>query len=110
MAAVSGRSGRLRLARLWLRSRARRLRERKRRLRRRLKPVEEASEMALPLTLAAAPEDLTVWEVDPARQRTVRGVVEAWADRAEWKLAWQADQDFSVAAEASLRGRFFGSG
>ena len=68
--------------------------------------VEEASEMALPLTLAAAPEDLTVWEVDPARQRTVRGVVEAWADRAEWKLAWQADQDFSVAAEASFEGDF----
>ena len=68
--------------------------------------VEEPGQWALPLTLPPAPEDLTVWVVDPDRQRTVRGVVEAWAERAEWKLAWRARQDFSVAAEASFEGEF----
>ena len=71
-----------------------------------LEAVGAVSEMALPLTLPAAPEDLNVWEVDPVRQRTVRGVVEDWADRAEWKLAWQADKDFSVAAGAVFEGDF----
>ena len=69
-------------------------------------PREQAGEWALPLTLPPAPEDFTLWVVDPERQRTVRGVVEAWAERAEWKLAWRARQDFSVAAEASFEGEF----
>ena len=71
-----------------------------------LDPREEAGEWALPLTLPPPPEDLMVWVVNPKRQGTVRAVVEAWAARADWKLAWRARQDFTVAAEASFEGEF----
>ena len=54
---------------------------------------------------AAAPEPL-IWEVDPADHRTLRGVLEAWADRAEWKVAWRAGRDFSVGAGAIFEGGF----
>ena len=72
----------------------------------RIDPREQAGEWALPLTLPPAPEDFTVWVVDPGRQRTVRGVVQAWAARADWKLAWRARQNFSVSAEARFEGEF----
>ena len=56
----------------------------------------------------AAPEEEKppVWIVDPEGQKTLRGVLEAWATQAEWKVAWQARQDFSVGAGATFEGEF----
>ena len=53
----------------------------------------------------ARAEDLE-WHVDPEGQKTVRGVLEAWAEKAEWKIAWRAREDFSVGAAATFSGEF----
>ena len=47
-----------------------------------------------------------VWVVDPAGQKTLKGVLEAWAKQAEWTVAWKARQDFSVGAGATFEGEF----
>ena len=46
------------------------------------------------------------WEVRPGDQRTLRGVLEDWAGKAEWRVAWKAGEDFSVGAEAVFEGEF----
>lgn len=46
------------------------------------------------------------WEVDPASQKTLRGVVESWARKAEWKVDWRTPRDFSVGAAAAFEGSF----
>ena len=46
------------------------------------------------------------WEVDPASQKTLRGVVESWARKAEWKVDWRTPRDFSVGAAAAFEGPF----
>ena len=47
------------------------------------------------------------WRIDPARHRTVRGVLEDWTARAGWTLVWEAeDVDYSVRAPATFRGTF----
>lgn len=56
-----------------------------------------------PETGAAAVE---TWEVDPASQKTLRGVVESWARKAEWKVDWRTPRDFSVGAAAAFEGSF----
>ena len=56
-----------------------------------------------PGTGAAAVE---TWEVDPASQKTLRGVVESWARKAEWKVDWRTPRDFSVGAAAAFEGPF----
>ena len=49
---------------------------------------------------------VTRWEVRPGEQRTLKGVLEAWAGQADWRVAWKAGADFSVAAEAVFEGEF----
>ena len=56
---------------------------------------------------AAPPEpEPPVWRVVPEDQKTLRGVLEAWAEQAEWKVAWRAEKDFSVGAPATFEGGF----
>ena len=50
------------------------------------------------------------WEVRPETQRTLRGVLEDWALKADWRLAWVASEDFSVGAGAVFEGEFPGGG
>ena len=66
---------------------------------------EPAPAEAAGVAWAPAPEPL-VWEVDPEGQGTLRGVLEAWAERAEWKIAWRAERDFRVGAAARFGGGF----
>ena len=54
----------------------------------------------------ADPEAPRVWEVVPEDQKTLRGVLEAWAERAEWTVAWRAERNFSVGAPATFEGGF----
>ena len=68
------------------------------------KPADMVSE-AGPARARALDEDLE-WHVDPEGQKTVRGVLEAWAEKAEWKIAWRAREDFSVGAAATFSGDF----
>ena len=46
------------------------------------------------------------WPVDPARHRTLRGVLENWAGRAGWTLVWNAGRDYALGAPASFGGGF----
>ena len=46
------------------------------------------------------------WAVDPARHRTLRGVLEDWAARAGWTLVWQAREDYGLGAAAVFGGGF----
>lgn len=48
----------------------------------------------------------TTWEVDPVAQKTVRGVLEDWAERAKWRIAWRSKRDFYVGASATFKGEF----
>ena len=50
--------------------------------------------------------ELTRWEVRPDEQQTLKGVLEDWAGQAEWRVAWEAEADFSVGAEAAFEGGF----
>ena len=50
--------------------------------------------------------DPPVWRVVPEDQKTLRGVLEAWAAEAEWTVAWRAERDFSVGAPAIFEGGF----
>lgn len=55
---------------------------------------------------AEAAESRSRWEVRPETQRTLRGVLEDWALKADWRLAWVAPEDFSVGAGAVFEGEF----
>ena len=46
------------------------------------------------------------WTADPARHRTLRGVLEDWAARAGWTLVWTAERDYGLGASASFAGSF----
>ena len=46
------------------------------------------------------------WKVDPVSQKTLRGVLESWAAKAEWKVDWRTGRDFSVGAAAAFEGSF----
>ncbi|KVC85887.1 toxin co-regulated pilus biosynthesis Q family protein [Burkholderia ubonensis] len=60
-------------------------------------------EAALP---AAAPVPAaSSWDVR-ASDGTIRGVLSRWARTAGWQLVWDAPVDFSVDAQATLRGSF----
>ncbi|AGK51067.1 toxin co-regulated pilus biosynthesis Q family protein [Burkholderia thailandensis MSMB121] len=49
--------------------------------------------------------DLPTWDVR-ASDGTIRGVLSRWASTAGWQLVWDAPVDFSVDAQATLRGSF----
>ena len=51
-----------------------------------------------------APEKPVGWEVDPERHGTVEEVLRAWAARAGWNLAWEADRQFQIGAAAMFEG------
>ncbi|AOJ06545.1 toxin co-regulated pilus biosynthesis Q family protein [Burkholderia mayonis] len=60
---------------------------------------------ALPAAPAAPPAPLPVWDVR-ASDGTIRGVLSRWARTAGWQLVWDAPVDFSIDAQATLRGSF----
>ncbi|KVT60805.1 pili assembly chaperone [Burkholderia ubonensis] len=61
---------------------------------------------AMATTAAAAPVPaLSSWDVR-ASDGTIRGVLSRWARTAGWQLVWDAPVDFSVDAQATLRGSF----
>ncbi len=53
-----------------------------------------------------APETGGGWTVDPDEHRTLRGVLEAWAARADWTLVWKAREDYGLGAAAVFEGAF----
>lgn len=65
--------------------------------------LDAGEDAEAPGTGAAVAE---TWEVDPASQKTLRGVVESWARKAEWKVDWRTQRDFSVGAAAAFEGPF----
>ncbi|MDN7673701.1 toxin co-regulated pilus biosynthesis Q family protein [Burkholderia oklahomensis] len=54
---------------------------------------------------AAPPVPLPVWDVR-ASDGTIRGVLSRWTRTAGWQLVWDAPVDFSIDAQATLRGSF----
>ncbi|QVN23746.1 toxin co-regulated pilus biosynthesis Q family protein [Burkholderia pyrrocinia] len=58
---------------------------------------------ARPASLPVA--DAPVWDVR-ASDGTIRGVLLRWARTAGWQLVWDAPVDFSIDAQATLRGSF----
>ncbi|PAJ76544.1 toxin co-regulated pilus biosynthesis Q family protein [Burkholderia ubonensis] len=74
-------------------------------------PASGAAAQALPATAmattaAAAPVPAaSSWDVR-ASDGTIRGVLSRWARTAGWQLVWDAPVDFSVDAQATLRGSF----
>lgn len=72
------------------------------------KPVSgEAAPAEADIGAAPVPDpDPPVWRVVPEEQKTLRGVLEAWAEQAEWTVAWRAERDFSVGAAAIFEGGF----
>ncbi|AJY39499.1 toxin co-regulated pilus biosynthesis Q family protein [Burkholderia humptydooensis] len=50
-------------------------------------------------------QDMPTWDVR-ASDGTIRGVLSRWASTAGWQLVWDAPVDFSVDAQATLRGSF----
>ncbi|WGS47809.1 toxin co-regulated pilus biosynthesis Q family protein (plasmid) [Burkholderia sp. JSH-S8] len=49
--------------------------------------------------------NLPAWDVR-ASDGTIRGVLSRWARTAGWQLVWDAPVDFSIDAQATLRGSF----
>ncbi|MCS6476064.1 toxin co-regulated pilus biosynthesis Q family protein [Burkholderia thailandensis] len=49
--------------------------------------------------------DVPTWDVR-ASDGTIRGVLSRWANTAGWQLVWDAPVDFSIDAQATLRGSF----
>lgn len=49
--------------------------------------------------------DMPTWDVR-ASDGTIRGVLSRWANTAGWQLVWDAPVDFSIDAQATLRGSF----
>ena len=68
--------------------------------------ADEKKDPAGTETAVAIEASPTTWEVDPVAQKTVRGVLEDWAERAEWRVAWKAKRDFYVGASATFEGEF----
>ncbi|AOK62778.1 toxin co-regulated pilus biosynthesis Q family protein [Burkholderia ubonensis] len=74
-------------------------------------PASASAAQALPAaamatTAAAAPVPAaSSWDVR-ASDGTIRGVLSRWARTAGWQLVWDAPVDFSVDAQATLRGSF----
>ncbi|KWE53788.1 pili assembly chaperone [Burkholderia ubonensis] len=71
-------------------------------------PASASAAKALPATAlpAAAPVPAaSSWDVR-ASDGTIRGVLSRWARTAGWQLVWDAPVDFSVDAQATLRGSF----
>ncbi|MHA7166316.1 toxin co-regulated pilus biosynthesis Q family protein, partial [Burkholderia pseudomallei] len=48
---------------------------------------------------------LPAWDVRVS-DGTIRGVLSRWANTAGWQLVWDAPVDFSIDAQATLRGSF----
>ena len=46
------------------------------------------------------------WTVDTAAHKTLRGVLESWADHAGWTLVWTAGRDYTLGADAVFEGGF----
>ncbi|KUZ91091.1 pili assembly chaperone [Burkholderia ubonensis] len=63
-----------------------------------------AATAALPAAAAPVPAALS-WDVR-ASDGTIRGVLSRWARTAGWQLVWDAPVDFSIDAQATLRGSF----
>ena len=59
---------------------------------------------ATPAEEDAARSAPPVWEVDPERHKTVEGVLQAWAGRVGWRVAWQSERQFRVGAGAVFDG------
>ncbi|OMG69490.1 toxin co-regulated pilus biosynthesis Q family protein [Burkholderia ubonensis] len=59
---------------------------------------------ALPAAAAPVPA-ASSWDVR-ASDGTIRGVLSRWARTAGWQLVWDAPVDFSIDAQATLRGSF----
>ncbi|KVU35542.1 pili assembly chaperone [Burkholderia ubonensis] len=62
-------------------------------------PGAQALPAAAPVPAASS------WDVR-ASDGTIRGVLSRWARTAGWQLVWDAPVDFSVDAQATLRGSF----
>ncbi|KWE82936.1 pili assembly chaperone [Burkholderia ubonensis] len=60
---------------------------------------------AAALPAAAPVPAASSWDVR-ASDGTIRGVLSRWARTAGWQLVWDAPVDFSVDAQATLRGSF----
>ncbi|KVX18009.1 pili assembly chaperone [Burkholderia ubonensis] len=71
-------------------------------------PGAQARPEAATATTAAAAAPVPAassWDVR-ASDGTIRGVLSRWARTAGWQLVWDAPVDFSVDAQATLRGSF----
>ena len=61
---------------------------------------------AIPAPAAGAGSASRTWTVDTAGHKTLRGVLESWADRAGWTLVWIAGRDYTIGADAVFEGGF----
>ena len=55
------------------------------------------------------PRHRAFWEIDRDRHPTLKAVFESWAGDAGWTLAWTADADFALGADAVFEGSFLGA-
>lgn len=62
------------------------------------KPMEAISAAAIPVTA------MQLWQVEP--RVTLRALLEEWAAKAGWSVAWQSEYDFRIEAKASFAGTF----
>ncbi|MBN3785014.1 MULTISPECIES: toxin co-regulated pilus biosynthesis Q family protein [Burkholderia] len=75
-----------------------------------LRAISPSASAGAALATAARPAslpvaDAPVWDVR-ASDGTIRGVLLRWARTAGWQLVWDAPVDFSIDAQATLRGSF----
>ena len=68
--------------------------------------VEQRAAGAIPAPAAGAGSASRTWTVDTAAHKTLRGVLESWADRAGWTLVWIAGRDYTLGADAVFEGGF----
>ena len=66
--------------------------------------VEQRAATAIPAPAAGAGS--RTWTVDTTAHKTLRGVLESWADRAGWTLVWTAGRDYTLGADAVFEGGF----
>ena len=59
--------------------------------------------------LPPAPTHRAFWDIDRARHPTLKAVLESWAIDAGWTLAWTAEADFALGADARFEGSFLGA-
>lgn len=62
------------------------------------KPTEVVSAASIPVTA------MQIWQVEP--RMTLRSLLEEWAAKAGWSVAWQSEYDFRIEAKASFSGSF----